>query len=140
MLQISEEMKVGIEKIDRQHQELVDRFNELSSMDSPNPLSDEVQKTLDLLGRYVVEHFNDEEELQRECAFPDYERHREQHLGFVQTFQKLREEFIADGTSGTFIMHLDNSLIGWVKDHIKGYDVEFGKFYREYKQQERRQT
>ena len=131
MYTIPDDLKVGIAIIDEQHQELLTRFSELSSADSEDSLCSEVQKTLDLLGNYIVMHFNEEEEMQIRCQFPMHEWHKGQHQQFVEEFQKLKEEYAADGATGTFIMNLDNTMIGWFKDHIKSADVEFGHFYRE---------
>jgi hemerythrin-like metal-binding protein len=128
---MTEDMKIGIAKIDDQHQELFDRFNELSSLASETVLKEEVRKTLDLLDRYVVQHFSDEEEIQKECNYPLFEWHKELHKAFVQTFQKLEADFIAGGTTTAFIINLDNALVGWLKHHITSADVEFGKYYRE---------
>jgi hemerythrin len=128
---MTEDMKIGIEIIDTQHQELFDRFNELSSLASEN-LKEEIQKTLGFLDNYVVQHFSDEEEIQKQCNYPLFEWHKEQHKAFVQTFQKLEADFIANGTTTTFIINLDNALVGWLKHHITSADVEFGKYYREY--------
>jgi hemerythrin len=101
-------------------------------MASESALKEEVQKTLDLLDKYVVQHFNDEEKIQRECKYPLYEWHKELHKAFVLTFQKLEADFIASGTTTTFLIDLENALVGWLKHHITSADVEFGKYYREY--------
>jgi hemerythrin len=125
-------MIIGVAKIDAQHQELVDRFNELSSLASETVLKEEVQKTLDLLDKYVVQHFNDEEEIQKECNYPLYEWHKGLHKAFVQTFQNLEAQFATSGTTTAFLINLENALVGWLKHHIKSADVEFGKYYKEY--------
>ena len=131
MLAIPDDMKVGIPKIDEQHLELLRRFLELSSNESQSPLQEEIQKTFELLGIYVNQHFNDEEAYQKESDYPMYEWHRKQHQTFVQSLQKLQKDYIAGGVSTMFLMDLDNTLIGWFKDHIKGADVVFGKYYRD---------
>jgi hemerythrin-like metal-binding protein len=132
MITLPEDLKVGIAKIDEQHRDLLNRVNTLSETDSQNLVVKEIEKTLDLLGTYVVQHFNDEEEIQKQCNFPKYEWHKEQHTAFISTFQHLKAEFIASGATAIFIMKLVDTLSDWLVNHIKGADVEIGKHYKEY--------
>jgi len=90
---------------------------------------EETQKTLDLLGKYVVQHFSDEEALQKECNYPKYEWHKSIHQNFVDDFLKLKEEFEKNGASYNFIIELNKRIVLWIVSHIKNVDVEFGKFY-----------
>jgi hemerythrin len=122
-------MEVGIAKIDEQHKELIDRINTISTMGSKCFSKEETQKTLDLLGKYVVQHFGDEEALQIECNYPKYEWHKAIHQDFIDDFIKLNEEFAKKGASFNFTIELNNRIVRWIVRHIKNVDVEFGKFY-----------
>ena len=122
-------MEVGIAKIDEQHKELIDRINTIALMGSQSYSKEETQKTLDLLGNYVVQHFGDEEALQKQCNYPKYELHREMHNAFIDDFIKIKEEFAKYGASLHFTLELNNRIISWIVRHIKNVDVEFGKFY-----------
>jgi hemerythrin len=131
MITLPDDLKVGIAKIDEQHLELINRVNRLSDVDEQRLVVKEIEKTLDLLGSYVVQHFKDEEEIQKQCNFPKHEWHKEQHEAFVLTFQNLKADFIASGATAIFIMKLVDTLTDWLINHIKGADVEIGKHYRE---------
>jgi hemerythrin len=124
-------MEIGVAKIDEQHRTLVDRLNELVEMGLKSISKEETQKTLDLLGAYVVEHFGDEEALQIQSGYPKYEEHKSLHQQFVNQFILLKKEFDANGNSVKFTMDLNSSIIDWIVRHIKRADVEFGKYYRE---------
>jgi len=130
MIKLSKDMEVGILEIDTQHMELVNRLNALTSMGHDAVSKEETKKTLDMLGEYIVKHFADEEELQRQSKYPEYESHRKMHQLYIGEFKKLKEEFEANGHSLKFTMDLNNSLINWIVKHIKTADVELGKYLK----------
>ena len=129
MITITKDMEVGVAKIDEQHKELIDRINTVVLLGSKSHSKEETQKTLDLLGKYVVQHFGDEEALQRECNYPKYEWHKAVHQDFIDDFLKFKEKFAKYGASLQFTIDLNNRIISWIVRHIKNVDVEFGKFY-----------
>ena len=130
MITLSKDMEVGVLEIDTQHMELVDRLNALTSMGHDAVSKEETQKTLDLLEEYIVKHFSDEEELQRQNKYPEYEAHKKMHELYINEFQKLKKEFAENGYSLKFTMDLNSSLINWIVKHIKSADVELGKFQK----------
>jgi len=130
MITLSKDMEVGVAEIDAQHKELVDRLNTLTAMGHDAVSDEETKKTIDMVGEYILKHFTDEEKLQRQNNYPEYETHKKLHQHYVDEFKKLKEEFNANGHSLKFTMDLNNSLINWIVKHIKSADVEFGKFLK----------
>jgi len=130
MLSLSKDMETGVEEIDSQHRELINRINNLLRVGEKPVSEEETRKTLDYLGEYVVKHFSDEEKLQLKTRYPKYEEHKKKHAFFVDDFKKLEKEFAGKSNSMEFSMKLNNSLITWIVKHIKGDDVEFGKYYK----------
>ncbi|MCL2019263.1 MAG: hemerythrin family protein [Oscillospiraceae bacterium] len=129
MITISNDMITGIPKIDEQHMELVNRINAVTSMGLNSVLKEETQKTLNFLGEYIIKHFSDEESLQKQCGYPNYEIHRRLHQQYIFEFKRLKKEFDENGSSVEFTLTLRNSIIGWIIRHIKTVDAEFGKYY-----------
>jgi len=123
-------METGVEKIDSQHRELINRINSLLEIEDKAASEEKTQKTIDYLGEYVVKHFSDEEELQVKSNYPNYAEHKKKHALFVEEFTQLEKEFAGKSHSMEFAMKLNNSLITWIVKHIKGDDVEFGKYYK----------
>ncbi len=130
MLELTNDMLVGIPKIDEQHRELVKMLNAAQAMGLKGFSASETKKTLDFLGKYVIQHFSDEEALQRQANYPKYAWHKEQHKNFINEFTKLKSEFAANGASSVFTLNLNKSIIGWVVRHIKSADTEFGRYYQ----------
>ncbi|MDR2531372.1 MAG: bacteriohemerythrin [Oscillospiraceae bacterium] len=133
MITLSKDMETGVKKIDEQHMELVDRINAVTSMGLKSISKEETQKTIDLLGDYIVKHFRDEEELQKQCNYPQFQTHQNLHKQYIAEFQKLKTEFAANGPSPKFTLTLSNSIVGWIVKHIKSADSQFGKYYKEHK-------
>ena len=129
MITLSKDMETGVAKIDAQHRELVDRINAITAMGPKSVSNEETKKTLDLLGAYIIKHFNDEEALQKQSNYPKYNQHCEQHKLYIAEFEKLKKEFAQNGHSAKFTLNLSNSIISWIVRHIKSVDTEFGKFY-----------
>ena len=69
--------------------------------------------------------------MQRLCHYPKYEWHKGLHHFYIKEFQKLKNEFMANGPSVRFTLSLHNSIINWIVRHIKSVDVEFGEYYKE---------
>ncbi len=130
MLTITDKLRVGVAKIDEQHQILFDRINALTDMGLKSFEKAETEKTLDLLTNYTVFHFGDEEVLQRQYNYPKHEWHKGQHQHFVDGLKKLKAEFAANGPSAKFTMDVNNLVIKWLVNHIEVVDVELGKFIR----------
>jgi hemerythrin len=129
LIALTADMEVGVSEIDAQHKELVSRLNTLLSMGGDAFSREETQKTLNLVGEYVVKHFADEERIQRMNGYPKYEAHRVLHLQFMTEFQRLKKDFDS-GHSLKHAMTLNNSLTSWIVKHIKTEDVDLGKYLK----------
>ncbi|MDR2951603.1 MAG: bacteriohemerythrin [Treponema sp.] len=131
MLHLTKDMETGVEKIDLQHKELISRINSLLAIGEKSASAEETRKTFDYLGDYVAKHFRDEEEIHIKSGYPKREEHKKKHALFIEDFSKLENEFLEKGNSMQLTMKLNNSVVAWIIKHIKGDDVEFGKFYKE---------
>ena len=130
MITLSKDLEVGVAKIDSQHKELIDRLNAVTSMGVRSVSKEETQKTLDLLEKYIIKHFTDEEALQLQSRYPKYEWHKELHRYYFGEFQKLKNTFATSGYSAKYTLDLSNSIVNWIVKHIKSVDVEMGKHLR----------
>jgi hemerythrin len=130
MLSLTKDMETGVEKIDTQHRELISRINKLLEVGGSSASHEEIEKTIDYLGDYVVKHFSDEEELHIKSKYPRQPEHKKLHTSFIDDFAKLKAEYEKNGNSMEFTMKLNNILVTWIIKHIKGEDVEYGKYYK----------
>jgi len=122
------DLETGMPNIDEQHKELFKRINDVVKCGAASAEKAETEKTLVFLGDYIVEHFTDEEILQRDSGYPKYDWHRGQHEGYIAEFRKLQREYEKNGPSLDFAMHLNKSVIEWIIRHIRSADKELGAY------------
>lgn len=123
-------LAIGVELIDSQHKELLQRFNDLLSACESGKGIDELKRLLVFLDDYIVKHFSDEEQLQRKNGYPDYEAHKREHDGFIGRVMAVKDEINTEGVAVHHVMETNNMLLKWLLNHISKVDAELGKFLR----------
>ena len=125
-----ESLSIGVEEIDRQHKELLLRFDMLLAACEEGKGILELKKLLDFLDSYVQTHFSDEEALQRLWNYPGYEDHHKEHQSFVERIRKLQHEIETEGLAVHHVIETNNLLFKWLINHIAKVDKELGKFLK----------
>ncbi|OGR25567.1 MAG: hemerythrin [Desulfuromonadaceae bacterium GWB2_53_15] len=123
-----ESLSIGVDAIDGQHKELLQRFDKLLSACKDGKGIDELKGLLDFLSDYVLTHFRDEESIQRQHRYPGYEEHKRLHEGFVVRLETLKQEIDTQGMAVHHVMETNNLLLKWLINHISVVDKELGKF------------
>ena len=109
-----ESFAIGVEAIDIQHKELIHRFDRLLNACQEGKGVEELKKLQLFLVEYVNTHFNDEEALQRNHRYPEYEAHRAEHLSFTERLNKLNQETAAEGVSAYHVVETNSMLLKWL--------------------------
>lgn len=112
------EFEIGVESIDRQHRELIERINRLLAAIRQGQGHEAVSPLVAFLQEYVIEHFRSEEALMRRHHYPDYEAHKALHDGFVAELKKLVAQLNRDGIQPEHVVVLNRRVINWVVEHI----------------------
>ncbi|WP_052339540.1 bacteriohemerythrin [Gorillibacterium massiliense] len=131
MITWREELNIGIDIVDEQHQELVRRMNEFMTACTQKQGKEVIEETLRFLASYVVEHFHDEEQLMARSQFPEYEQHREEHERFVADVNALLSQIETSGVSVLTTIKLNRTLVDWLINHIQKNDQTFGDYLKE---------
>lgn len=121
----------GIDKIDEQHQILINLFNEANSQLSVNNNADFLEQiTRDMLS-YALYHFETEEELMQQYGYRDdniesLDAHILQHRSFSSKVIAVRNDIKA----GTLISREDllAFLNSWLINHILNTDMKLATF------------
>jgi hemerythrin-like metal-binding protein len=119
-------LSVGVKKIDDQHKQLFHAVNGLIDAIEENHGQTELKKALDFLTGYVGTHFADEEKLQQQSGYPDYENHKRIHDAFTKSAVALAEEFVKSGSSEGLVKEVKRKFGDWLVTHIKGEDSKIG--------------
>ncbi len=119
----------GLDMIDTQHQELIDRINKLVESCDENTSKSVAMKTLDFLSDFATFHITSEEQLQRELTYPNYEEHKAQHHIFKQTLRELEQLLEEEnGLSGAFTSKVQEQIVEWSYQHINEFDKPFALY------------
>jgi len=120
----SENYATGIRMIDNDHRELFDIVNLLAEHVKDDIDSIHLSQITERLDRYVKEHFQREEKLMRDYAYPGLAAHHIKHAEFVKVIEAIRiiehncpEKLDAD----KFLLYLSR----WLRLHIMGTDREY---------------
>ncbi|WP_085832545.1 bacteriohemerythrin [Clostridium merdae] len=117
--------------IDTQHKQLFDAINALLEACSKGQGRAEIGKTLDFLSKYVDKHFSDEEKLQVQYSYPEYDKHHKYHEEYKKIIRELQQELEKSGANIALVAKVNTAIGGWLVNHIKREDLKMAKYIRE---------
>jgi len=120
----------GDEEIDGQHEEAFRRLAALVEA-LEQGRRDEIPRTFEFLGSYLVDHFGAEERAMEERGYPGRNVHRAAHARFVKEYGELRGLYEATGPSFAIAVKAATWIQGWLAGHLYGPDKAFARFLRE---------
>ncbi|BDU69112.1 hypothetical protein GETHOR_12130 [Geothrix oryzae] len=123
----SDRFATGIDSIDRQHQQLFTAVNQLHEAFRQGHGQEQVQKAIDFLLDYTVDHFRTEEDHMRRHAYQGYAAHAAAHARLVERVTGLK----ADSDAGRPVaMEVTTLLADWLKHHISEVDLAYIDFLK----------
>jgi hemerythrin len=125
------DLAIGVEAIDRQHQDLFAAIDRLLVAMSDGRGRGEVAQLLGFLGQYAVEHFRDEEQLMSQSRYPDLAQHRRVHEEFKADFGRLSAQLEAGGPTSSLVLEVNRRAAQWLRTHVMGMDKKLGAFLQE---------
>lgn len=132
---MDQEFTIGIEEIDKQHQELLDRMELLRDYIRRGQSRDAIRDTLKFLEGYMVKHFDTEVKYMQRYNYPAILLHKAEHEKFLKDFAACKEEFTslhAKGEITTFLgITIVRKLNDWFTEHISTVDMKMGAFLAE---------
>lgn len=129
-IHLSTALLVGVAEIDRQHDELFRRQNDLLRSLTSEEGQFEVARAITLLLSYATHHFEAEEELMRQAGFPALDAHREEHRRFLGAVAGCKAQLIASKQTDGDLLQMETQLAGWLVSHITTADLPIGVFMR----------
>lgn len=129
----SKELSVGIDKIDDQHQALLDTLNQLIQALNLGKPAEEIDELIQSLEEGVVNHLNTEEELMVKYNYPEYPIHKGHHETLLKRFESFKKEYEAKGASTNLALQIERRIGDWMKDHIAFSDKPMSAFIKDKK-------
>ncbi|OIO56681.1 MAG: hemerythrin [Alphaproteobacteria bacterium CG_4_10_14_0_2_um_filter_63_37] len=124
-------LAVGIDSIDKQHQELFRRIGDLLDACNEGHGQEAISEVLRFLENYVADHFGNEEKLMEKYQYPDTMFHKGQHVAFIDKFTELKTKLEANGPSVPLVVGINIHVVKWLNDHILRVDRLLGRFLQE---------
>ncbi|TDX53218.1 bacteriohemerythrin [Orenia marismortui] len=133
----SDDLNIGIEKIDQQHKEIFTQSNYFlkkikEDKDNPAELKSNIEDLFYFLTDYFVTHFNDEERLQQKYNYPRYEQHKKVHHNFIERINQIKYSFWNEDHDIDYLKHeIKDEILVWLKDHIIKEDRLISEYIKE---------
>lgn len=117
-----EHYKIGVETIDRQHQELFQITESLLTAVTQGAGAAVYEQSLAFLTRYVVEHFRDEEAYQSAIHYSGLPLHREEHAQFTRAIHAYAQRWEDSGHDPAVMKNLSGMTTAWLIYHVISAD------------------
>lgn len=118
-----ESYNIGVDSIDKEHQELFSRINKLLKLYKDEKNEMVCREGIKYIKHHTEEHFEHEEEYMRSVQYSDYEIHKRLHDDFKYvTLPALEHELETTRYSMTSIRHFLGVCIGWLVSHTQMED------------------
>lgn len=131
ILQWDNTLSTGIDNIDNQHKEIFNLVNKLFyAMANLNNTTD-ILKCLDVLENFLINHFKEEEAIQKQHKYPKQQKQHNQHEELKNELINLKNIFEMTGISTLFVISVNQKMFKLCKNHIINEDGDFGNFILE---------
>lgn len=122
----SPNLSVGIDSMDREHQQLMEGINRLHETLSSGREGTRVAATLDELLQLTREHFAHEETLMHDNGYGHLAHHKHLHDALLEELSEFRDRTAShEMNAGT---ELSDFLKDWLLEHILESDKHLGGF------------
>jgi hemerythrin len=129
----SEDLVLGHTVIDGQHKALVALYEDLEEAISKGAGLEMLSQTLSFLYKYVLTHFNTEEQEMLRHDYPDFADHSLRHDKFKEWVFQFRDHVRSSPEDPNNIELARSIILNWVADHIMNIDRKFITYVKENK-------
>ncbi len=123
LVEWSDKLVLGSERMDATHRELVEQLNALHAASEAHDLP-----LLDAFIEHTVAHFEQEERWMQEIAFPPIHCHTREHAGVLGVMRDVRR-MVAEGKP-ELARVLTRELAPWFENHAASMDAILAFFLR----------
>jgi hemerythrin len=123
----SERMSVGVERIDKQHRQLIDLVNSLHAEMLAGRGLQALNEVFGDLIHYTKTHFAMEETLFRNHGYPQAQAHKQEHDELTEKAVALQRE-VSSGRAALTLPTM-NFLKDWLSNHILKTDMGYKSFF-----------
>ena len=126
----SDDLLTGNTLVDMQHQKIFERVSDLVRSCEDGSDKEKLQDTLEFLVNHTIRHFTDEEALQLEVGYPDFDNHKKIHDDFKMTVNELMQKFKSGGSPDELSKDVNRIIVKWLVTHISDEDKKLSDYIR----------
>lgn len=119
--------EVGHPRIDHEHQVFVDLLRTVAEAAARAEPHERINRLLLEVHKYAEFHFISEENIMIDAAFPDYERHRQEHGMLLAHFDRQLQQFRQGELE---LAQIADFMFDWFAMHTTRLDLRLGDFLR----------
>ena len=123
----NDSFSVGIDSLDQQHQKIIELINQFVDQEDQPFDRDHLGSVLSDLIEYGFEHLRLEEDLLEEHGYPDFQKHKHEHLLYVQKVTQTAKR--KTSLSQQEFIELGHFLNEWWTEHILEEDMRYRPFF-----------
>ena len=126
MVEWSDSYLVGVEALDIEHKDLINRLNQLHNkfyrrQGDKSRMEDYLKEIHDR----IHAHFSMEEDMMRDSDYPDFTQHKKEHDNFLGVIDNLIKKY-QNSPDYSFSEVLEDILSEWIGNHIAASDHKLG--------------
>ena len=133
MIVWNDSLRLGVEEIDKQHEELFERVNGFISACEQGAKAPVVIRLMQYMQSYVRDHFEQEEALQQRVGYTAFEEHSGFHDEFRARLEVLAEK-VTTGEDEDVIRHANEMATlceNWLVGHVMNEDQQIAAFLKQ---------
>lgn len=134
-LEWTEDLTVGVEKIDSQHREMFQRIAAFRAALRQGMARSEIEQTFAFLEGFVADHFTTEENYMRRYGYPGILDHRAEHESFARDFSEFKKRWkelnVAGEITSFLELEMERRFTSWLTDHIGSTDKQMAAYLLE---------
>ncbi len=127
LIEWSDDLKLGIPSLDKDHQVLVRMLNDLADAVAQSKSQGVLEKVLAGLLNYTKTHFAREERHFDQHGYPDEAAHKREHAALTEKAFAVQAK-LQDGNASVLGMEVLTFLKDWLVNHIQGSDARYAPF------------
>lgn len=129
-VEFTDDLCTGIEFVDYQHRQLIDRINMFLEAVQQND-EEFIEDTVSYVLEYTLFHFKSEENVMMRSLYEEFEMHRDQHSIFIKKMFAIKTEIEESGTTEELIQSFKKELLEWLINHIQVQDKKLASIEME---------
>jgi hemerythrin len=130
MLKWTDELSLDIPQLDNQHKKMLTHFNKILKMVELGSSIYDIRLAMERLVEIVKAHNNTEERMMERYKYPEFDKHKKEHLIYSNNINVITKALIKYGSKGKLNDKIKAQIEDWYYSHLRDYDQKLGEFLR----------